>query len=181
MLCAEGLVNIQSILRPRGPTLNLALDVKQMRYVQEEASLLDGLMKKNSLTLENGNGESNLSLQFQPTPPVELIQIRMPEVSPLISSANVTSTALDLLSVRMDETPPSHVSSVPVVPAVSASSERVKTPPVPAIRAAPPKAIKNDTQPEQNSARKRPHAETEPAKSKVRNYFLLINLLVTRF
>ena len=178
MLCAEALVSIQSVLRPRGSTLSLALDPKQMRYVQQEASLLDSLMNK-AATMDNGNrtGESIPPI-IQPSPPVRSVQIRMPEVSPL---ATVTTTAVTPLvsqsSVRAVETPPNPVTVVSISPTSSAekSETRKDSPIAPVLPEPPAKEENTDQQPDQNSTRKRRHMDSELAQSKVISFLLFFS------
>lgn len=178
MLCAEALVSIQSVLRPRGPTLSLALDPKQMRYVQQEVSLLDGLMNKTA-TMDYGNRTDESTLPtIQPSPLVTSVQIRMPEMSPL---PTVTMTAVTPLvsqpanqsSIRMDETPPNQITLVSVPSASSAEKSDPRKDPIPSVQPQPTakEASRDQQQPDQNSTRKRRYMDTELAQSKVISLF----------
>lgn len=95
-VCVESLVSIQSILRPRGPTLNFALEAKQLRLIQQETSLLNG----TSFNKPTDSSSAGLLTQpkpadvpmEQPTLPTQhvgqkspsphIVEIRQPESSP---------------------------------------------------------------------------------------------------
>lgn len=184
-VCVESLVSIQSILRPRGPTLNFALEAKQLRLIQQETPLL------NAASFNKPTDSSSTALLTQPIPadvPVEqptlpsqpvrlrspsprIIEIRQPESSPKpplkrLSESNGIhdddfSTPPFGVTVMADETPTKSTRMMTrkealKVIAVSLTQQQTIEPPPAPLEPSPKKEKKP------SPARKRPHQDPEP-------------------
>lgn len=122
---------IQSILRPRGPSLNFSFETKQLRVIQEEVTLLNNLdstaarsnaesaapatsstplVPQTTLEADVPAEQPTLPVQdIRPSSPVRTIEIRQPETSPK------PSKRLSLSNGRHQDdysTPPHGVTSI---------------------------------------------------------------------
>lgn len=120
MVCAEGLVSIQSILRPRGPTLNIALDVAaRMRPAQQVGTLLSANVAATSAETVPVAIVSAAAAAETP-PPEATIEIRQPEESP--GRTSVTHPIVPVAVAAEAEvysTPPSGVTTLATIVATS--------------------------------------------------------------
>lgn len=83
LICTEALVAIQSLLRPRGPTLNFQLDPKKMNFIHQEKSLLGEMINNNSESTDS-TIESVLQKRSQIHDSLnKQFEIRQPEKSPM--------------------------------------------------------------------------------------------------
>lgn len=175
-VCAEGLVSMQSILRPRGPTLNLAVDVKKAGLAQQQVeqplnAALPMAQRNGAETPPPEPPSLPPSLPVEPPPPpvptqVDTVQIREPEDSPR-RALPVSSAAADKEAMS---TPPLGVTSLVRMEVTSPmAEERVMTrkEALKVIGIAQAPAIEAKSSP--GSERKRPSEEpvTSPRHEKV--------------
>ena len=184
------MVSIQSVLRPRGPTLNFALESKQLRSIQQEPTLLNG----SSLTAKLGIAESPSSssaplaalptpaalTEERPSPPAQefspslpassVIEIRQPETSPKPTKRPITNGTREEFS-----TPPSGV-TILVGESPAKSTRMMTRKEALKVIAAVPLPSQITVQPEQSfipsepnqpedkasPSRKRPHEDSKP-------------------
>ncbi|EFX80838.1 hypothetical protein DAPPUDRAFT_303887 [Daphnia pulex] len=79
--CIEALASIQSIVRPRGPTLNFAMEMKQLRSIQQEAPLLNGWaakMVEPSLPTSAPSQPAPAAMSIEKPPVVAIDQLSTP-------------------------------------------------------------------------------------------------------
>ncbi len=120
-VCVEALVSIQSILRPRGPTLNFALESKQLRCIQQEAPLLNGSSSTAKILLAESALSSSAPLAALPTPAALSVDLPTPgaqELEPVLSPT---------VEIRPPETSPKPTKRVP---ATNGTQDDVSTPPL---------------------------------------------------
>ena len=104
--CIEVLASIQSILRPRGPTLNFAMEMKQSRSVQQEAPLLNGWSAKfveSSLPTSAPSQPAIAAVSIE-NPPVVVVSIDQPSTPP---RRQIPPNSIDSsIEIRQPETSP---------------------------------------------------------------------------
>lgn len=183
-VCVESLVSIQSILRPRGPTLNFALEAKQLRIIQKETPLLNGqTFNKPTESIPIPMVSQPMSADIpmeQPTLPTQevrdsspprMVEIRQPESSPKpskrLSDSNSShdefSTPPNGVTTIENESPTNRTTrmmtrkeALKVIAAASLPPQQAKTEPLPSP---PEPTLQEDKTP---TARKRPHQDSEP-------------------
>lgn len=107
-VCIEALASIQSILRPRGPTINFALEEKQLRSIQQEVPLLNGSVK-----LVEPSSAASAMVASQPILAVKSVgQATIPTDAALINhmatpASKIHENSLDLMiEIRQPESSP---------------------------------------------------------------------------
>ena len=126
------MVSIQSVLRPRGPTLNFALESKQLRSIQQEPTLLNGSSLTAKLGIAESPSSSSAPLAALPTPAALSVEIPTPPAalteerpSPPAQEFSPSLPASSVIEIRQPETSPKPTKR----PITNGTREEFSTPP----------------------------------------------------
>nr|CAH0109261.1 unnamed protein product [Daphnia galeata] len=128
--CIEVLASIQSILRPRGPTLNFAMEMKQLRSVQQEAPLLNGWSSKfvESSLPTSAPSQPAIAAGSIENPPVVVVSIDQPSTPP---RRQIPPNSIDSsIEIRQPETSPPPSKRLSLTKSNEEQDEDFLTPPM---------------------------------------------------